>query len=1115
MILLRAMLRPIARFLAQSAWLLVLALALAGCKRNPANATNQSAAPTNALSEQFLSLMNAGKNYLDQGDATNALAVYNRALAIRPSDADLRLNLANSYLLAGAAAEAIREADEVFRIEPNSAAAYFVKGSAHLRLSNWEEAVKALENVKKIDPGETATFFQLGKGRMGLNQWEEAIAAFREGIRLDPNRLHRAAHYLLGQALLRSGRETEAQQEFQQHQINIEAGGAALDTAAFERCKYTRARVPFRLDQPANQGVPVQFVDATGDVLGEAAARFTGPMGVIDSVQSGWNSLFVTEPGAGFRLLCNTNGTFTMCDAIRSAIPSGGDGKVLVGDLQNDRAADVVVLGANGTHFITFATNGMPATVAVHQDLQATDGILMDLDFTGKLDLIAVTGATRQVRIYRQFGPLQFSDITSTSGIPATLQNAESIAMEDWNRDDHMDLLVSRSEGPPLLLEKQRGGPLVPQAATNWPSGVVFCTGDWDNDLRPDLAVLNGGGIILSFNSGERKEIPLPSNADFDQLWAVDHDNDGWLDLWATGQAFGVWRNAGLGGFQEQTRAVGLSAFNGGAVTSIVFADFDRDCDSDAIVTLSNGGLRYLRNDGGNANQQVKVRLVGNRSNASGIGCKVEIETGGLRLLRTVHRLPVEIGVGKHQTLDSFLVHWFNWPQGAAEVPFTCQEPLFALELTIQEGSCPYLYAWDGKGFRFVTDILGAAPLGLPIDAGRYVQADPEEFVWIGNEASFPPRDGEHVIQITEELREVLYLDEAKLVVVDHEPDTEVHPTDKLLPKGPFPTGTLMTLHNEQPLLRAETLQGDDVTSALQTVDGRRVSPPALRVPQLRGLAEPHGLMLDFGPLDASRALVLVLNGWLRFGGGMANIAASQDPGLPFPFPVLEVEIGPETWQAVDVTVGAPAGKTKTILVELQSRLPAGARRLRLTGAYEIHWDRIALLERKPDAATRISFIHPSTADLHYRGFSALKHLPPDWPLTPDYDRASPVGLWTLIPGGWCSRYGDILELIATRDDGLALINAGDELTLKFPASSFPPKREGVVRDFFLYVDGWDKDSDFHVKDGTQVEPLPFHGMNDQQYGEEKRPSFLSDALHLKFNTRWVEGRALKPTAAR
>jgi len=183
-----------------------------------------------------------------------------------------------------------------------------------------------------------------------------------------------------------------------------------------------------------------------------------------------------------------------------------------------------------------------------------------------------------------------------------------------------------------------------------------------------------------------------------------------------------------------------------------------------------------------------------------------------------------------------------------------------------------------------------------------------------------------------------------------------------------------------------------------------------LRVPQLRGLAEPHGLVLDFGPLDASKPLVLVMNGWLRFGGGMANIAASQDPSLPFPFPSLDAEVAPGTWKAVDVTVGAPAGKTKTILVDLEGKLEAGMRRLRLTEAFEIHWDRIALMEKKPNARTKITFLTPSEADLHFRGFSPPQNLPSDWPLTPDYDTVSPNSYWTITPGGWCTRYGDVSE---------------------------------------------------------------------------------------------------------
>jgi Tfp pilus assembly protein PilF len=1105
---------PMAKHLAQSACLLLLAFCLAGCKRNPSGSSNQ---PPDSPADRFLSLMNAGKNYLAQGDATNALATYKKAEIIVPNNADVRLNLANCCLLSGAAAEAIGEVDEVLKLEPNSAAAYFVKGSAYLRLSKPEEAVKALENANRIEAGQTATLFQLGMARMGLKQWDGAIAAFQEGIGMDPNHLHPAAHYLLAQALLHAGRQDEAQKELQQHQATIEGGRPALGVAPFERSKYTQARVPFKLEQPEKEGIRMKFVDATKEALGDGAQDFSGPIGVIDANHTGWNSLFVVEKGQGFRLLWNTNGTFRPSGAPYPAIPGAKYSRMLVGDLQNDRFEDVVVLGDKGSHLFQLGTNGLAIDVSPLSRLSALsaiDGLLMDLDFTGKLDLIAVTGKS-EVRVYRQFGPLLFNEITSTSGIPASLHNVQAVMMEDWNLDGTMDVIASRKEGPALLLEKQRGGRLAPREPTNWVAGAVFSNGDFDNDLRPDLAVVNNGKISICFNSGERKEITFADTAGCRQIVAVDYDNDGWLDLWAVGETIRVWRNLGLAGFQEQTAQLGLDEFTGGAVSEIDFADFDLDCDSDVIVALANGGLRYLRNEGGSGNSQVKVRLVGTRSNASGIGCKVEIATGRLRLVRTVQRLPVEVGVGKYQKLDSFLVQWFNWPQGSAEVPFNCKEPLFASELSMQEGSCPYLYAWDGKGFRFVTDILGAAPLGLPMAEGRLTEADPEEFVWIGNEQTFPTRDGKYQLQITEELREVLYLDEAKLVVVDHEPATEVHCTDKLLPGKPFPRGVLLTLHREHPLQRAEMLDGQEVTSALKTVDGRRVSPAKLRIPQLRGLAEPHGLIMDFGPLEASKPLVLVMNGWLRFGGGMANIAASQDPSLPFPLPSLEAEVAPGIWKAVDVTVGAPAGKTKTILVDLEGKLETGTRRFRLTEALEIHWDRIALMEKKLNPRTAVTFITPSEADLHFRGFSPLQNLPPDWPLTPDYDTVSPNSYWSITPGGWCTRYGDVSELTASRDEGLVLINGGDELSLKFTARSLPPKPAGSVREFFLYADGWDKDSDFHVTAGTQVEPLPFHGMDDQIYGRAQRPPFPSDALHRKYNTRWVEGKVLKQTATR
>lgn len=1088
--------------------LLALCLGLIACGRN------DEKAPAADPSERFFRLMNTGKNYMDQGQAAEAIKVYQEAVDIAPADPDARLNLANAHLLAGNAEQAITQADQVLALDHNSAAAHFVKGSALLRLRRYEEALKSLQQARNLDPSEPAAAFQAGLAHFHLQHWDEAIAAFQETLAFEPS--HPSAHFQLGQALLRAGRPEEAQAELEAHQqIAAQNPGRQLGPAAFEKSKFTEPRVPFRLEQPAREGIAVRFTDQTEAAFGGSATNYSGPIAVLDPNHTGWNSLFVLDPAEGFRLLWNSNGTFRAAIEAYPHNPDANYTKMLVGDLQNDRFEDVIVLGDQGAHVFRFATNGFAMDVGPFsrlQNLNAIDGALVDLDFTGKLDLVAVTGGeTNSLRLFRQFGPTLFTDITSTSGIPR-LTNVTSVLVDDWPTDEMMDIIAGRRGEPPLLLVKERGGLLHPTNMPAWPPGSVIASGDFNNDLRIDLAIVSGGRIEIVFQGIEEKtSIPL-NLEEVRQIQAVDYDNDGWLDLWAIGNGLQAWRNLGQAGFQDQTGTLGLDQITG-SFTSAKFADFDMDCDSDVVLVTENKGLRFLRNDGGDANHQLKLRLLGNRSNASGLGVQVEVTAGGLRLVRTVQSLPVEIGVGKNQTLDSVTTHWFNLAMPMMGVEAVCQEPLIAFEMVLPEGSCPYVYVWDGEKYRFITDVLGAAPLGLPVAEGILIAPDPDEFVWIGGEETFVPRGGTYEVQITEELREILYLDEAKLAVVDYQPGTEVHPVDKLVPRPPFPPSTLMTVRNERPLKSAVTLAGGEVTERLREVDGQRVSPARLRVPQLRGLAEPHGVILDFGPLETAKPLVLVLNGWLRFGGGMANINASHHPKLPFPFPTLEAEIAPGEWTPVDVVAGAPAGKTKTIVIDLTGKLPPNARRLRLRTAFEIHWDRIALLEKVEQPATKLTLLAADEADLHWRGFSEFQDLPWDWPLTPDYEKVYQTPYWRITPAGWCTRYGDIRELIARRDEGLALLNGGDELTLRFHSNSLPPKPPGLKRQFFLYLDGWDKDSDFHVVNGTTVEPLPWHGMDAQRYGEQPRPPFPSDALHEEYNTRWVGARTLQRVA--
>ncbi|MBK9138279.1 MAG: VCBS repeat-containing protein [Verrucomicrobia bacterium] len=1068
--------------------------------------------------DEFIKAMNSGKNYLDQGQAEKALPLFQRAVELQPSRPDALLNLANTHLLGNDPTNAIRFAKEALNFDRNSAAAYYVAGCGYLRLRQFEEALQFLQPARDLDPTVAAVSYQIARAHAELGQADAAMAAYQETIALEPE--HPVAHYALGQLLIRSGQQDEGMEAIQRHEaIRAKGTGAPATPEQFEKCKHTAARAPLQILKPDKNGIPVTFADATAAAFGAGAGKYAAPLGVIDYNHDDRNSLFVFEPGSGFRVLDNQRGTFK---PLGEALPTPADAafrRIVVGDFNNDRIEDVLAAGESGSQIFRFATNGAARDFTTASNLRnlkllALDAVALDLDFTGKLDIVAVLPGGSGLRVLRNLGNMYFKDITATSGVPTEVNGVRQLAVDDWNNDDLLDLLVGQESRPPLYLEKVRGAPLMP---TNLPpgqlDGAVIAIGDVNGDLRVDLLAGSPQHVDVLLG-GVNRFLRLPiAQPGLESLRLVDFDNDGWLDILAVGDGLQLWRNIGDGQFVNVTAATKLDQVPATRIRDVALADFDQDGDTDFVLALADGGLRFYRNDGGNANLQLKLRLLGKRSNASGLGIRVEIAAGAFRVHRTLQTLPLEIGVARNDKLDSVTARWFDLSFNQVDVKPDPKASIVVFEPELPVGSCPYVYVWDGEKFRFVSDILGSAPVGLRLTDSVFIDADPFEYVLLGTDRDVAPRNGRYALEITEELREVLYLDEAKLVVVDHPEGTEVHTTDKLRPAKPFPRGELWTLASRKPLQKATTLDGADVTDALQENDGHKVSPARLRIPQLRGLAEPHGVILDFGPLDHGRPLVLALTGWLRFGGGMANVGASHDPELPFPFPTLEVETEAAGWTPVAVTVGAPSGKTKTILVDLAGQLPAGSRRLKLSAAFELHWDRIALFERAPGASTRILPLTPDRADLYWRGFSEFADLPWTFPLTPVFDRVFQNPHWAITPTGWCTRYGPVGELIAEADNGLAILNGGDALRLEFDSLRVPAKPAGYQRSFFLYSVGWDKDADFHVELGWQVEPLPWHGMDDQAYGREARPPFASDALNGKYNTRWVPQPTLKRAA--
>ena len=491
-----------------------------------------------ARSESGLTrLMTRGNGYLEKNDATNAIAAYTQAVELAPANLDVRLDLANAFLMAGDCSNVVQECQQALSLDHNSAAAYYLMGCAYLRSNHPGPAVQALEQSKQIDNAVTAVHFQLGLAQARLGHFEDAISEFETIVRFEPD--HPSVHYQLSQLYQRTGRAADAEREMQKHQqVLAKNPGGAGDPAAFERCKYTQPRMAFALEQPDRRGVTVHFTDATAAAFAQAA-NYHGPMAVLDYNHDGRNSLFVMEGEKGFRVLDNQKGRFEPLGPILPAKPGATYRRCLVGDMNNGRFEDVIVLGEQASHAFKFATNGQARDFTAFtglKDLKARDGVLADLNFTGKLDLLAVLPGGSGLRVYENLGNFYLQEKTAESGLPAVFPGAEQVALEDWNNEDVPGVFVTRTGQPPAFFPKQRAGSfLETNTPPDWPIGSVIATGDLNNDLRADLVVAGAKDLTIIYG-GLKEQQTLPLNGlQVKGILLVDYDNDGWLDVIAYG----------------------------------------------------------------------------------------------------------------------------------------------------------------------------------------------------------------------------------------------------------------------------------------------------------------------------------------------------------------------------------------------------------------------------------------------------------------------------------------------------------------------------------------------------------------------------------------------------
>jgi hypothetical protein len=402
--------------------------------------------------------------------------------------------------------------------------------------------------------------------------------------------------------------------------------------------------------------------------------------------------------------------------------------------------------------------------------------------------------------------------------------------------------------------------------------------------------------------------------------------------------------------------------------------------------------------------------------------------------------------------------------------------------------------------------VLGVAPLGASAGDGRYFPVDHDEYVQARGEA-LAERNGRYEIRITEELREVSYLDEIKLIALDHPASVEIFTNDKFK-SPPFPDFRLFGAERRVYPTAARDDAGRDVLPRVLRRDRAYVD--TFRR-DYNGVARLHSLELEFPPATAAPlrsrpgngSSVLILNGWVDWADGSTFAAAAQG-GSGLVMPYLQVKDASGRWRTVVEDMGIPAGKPKTIAVDLTGKFLSASRSVRIVTSLCVYWDEIFLAESSAPPRTRLTEVPLSDAALGFRGFSRAsidaRRLQPE---SFDYARVSATSMWNPTPGMY-TRYGDVRPLLEAADDRYIIMGSGDELRLSFSAGGLPPLPAGWKRDFLLKVDGWAKDGDANTAFPDSVEPLPFHAMSHYPYPDQEQ--FPDDASHRSwravYNTR-------------
>ncbi len=1107
--------------------------------------------------------LNMGVAYLNLQKVDEAKAALEDALKQDPKNPTAWYNLGMLAKNTGDAPAAIDAFKRVVEIDGDDADTWYFLGSAYVQAKQFPEAIDAFERALKLNQHHASAEFGLSR-------------AYQQSGDVDHAREHLKKFQYITQNKIGSPMSL-AYGEQGQYSRAVESPSAVLKAPAQIKVLFVDVTKEAGLaskeqshlkndDDKAVVGASACFIDYDNDSKIDLFLADNGPQG-------------------GMALYHNLgNGKFEDVTKQAGLDPGIHALSCTSGDYDNDGFADLAVSDFEHVMLLHNEKNGTFKDLAVTAGIkrESIGGLtFIDYDHDGDIDLYGASGMYECMgncrgtgTVWRNNGDGTFTVVEI--GVETAVLGVGAIGT-DYNNDRAVDFVVAGSTGSeapaisPVFYPNPREGKFVAHALIQSPQPTVGVVAlDFDHDGWMDLAFTHTGPTALTLwrnNHGkafEQVKLPETNWVRAFGLAAFDYDNDGWVDLVAVGETkegkgeVRLFRNLGPDGFKDVTADVGLDKIQLKDPRAIITGDYDNDGTTDLLITQNHGPAVLLKNEGANQNHWLRLSLKGLNDNKSAIGTKVEVFSGGNRQKFEIYgsngylgQSSTDIVVGLGDAKEADIVRLL-WPTGVLqdEIQVAGDKQQNFQEIDRRGSSCPTLFVWNGERYEFVADMLGAGVVGHWVGPGQRDVPRPVEWIKVDRDAirekenqnphfsqstlemGHPgsaevqgptPGAGLLSFRFMEPLEEAVYLDQVRLLAVDHPSDVDVYPNEYFASNPPYPPFKVVVSRDARPPAGAWDGHGHDVLPDL--LAHRYFGDFALT--QFQGFAQPHSLMLDLGEAYRGGPLWLLLHGEVEYFSANSMYAASQ-AGIEAISPYVEALGAGGQWKRVIDDMGFPAGGPRTMTADLTGKLPPGTRKIRITTNLQVYWDRILIDRTEQNAAreiprpagknaglrddalndnlrlTSVPLVH---ADLEFHGYPLKIEGKPAGNVQYIYERTSATGPYTR-PAGTYTRYGDVLPLLTATDDKLAVFGSGDEVRLDFDPSHLPALPKGWVRDYFFAANGYEKDMDFYAAEGNYVAPLPFLSMGEYPYPAKK--SFPLDDVHvnylLEYNTRHMSG---------